>query len=86
MIRCSWSVQLSDGRALELLAYNIHRETRMGGELKREVAEAAANRGVEEGVTPGMGRGKWVDRVGEFYELGVTDQSAPISGYAVIQD
>jgi hypothetical protein len=45
MIRCSWSVQLSDDRALGLLVYNIYKETRVGGELKREVAEAAGNRG-----------------------------------------
>src|SRR5579863_6553997 len=64
MIRCSWPVQLSDEGALELLAYNIHRETRAGGELKREVREAAGNRGSGREGTRGWGgkMGGWGGR------------------------
>jgi hypothetical protein len=41
----SWSVQPSYDRALELLAHKIAQGCANSGELKREVAEAAGNRG-----------------------------------------
>jgi hypothetical protein len=41
----SWSVQPSDDRALELLAHKIAQGRANSGEVKREVAEAAGNRG-----------------------------------------
>jgi hypothetical protein len=41
------------------LPINIHRETRVGGELRREVAEAAGNRGGGRGGTAKWGGWKW---------------------------
>jgi O-acetyl-ADP-ribose deacetylase (regulator of RNase III) len=75
----SWSVQPSDDRALELLAYNIHREAREGGELKREVAEAAGNRGGGKCGTAEWGGWKWVDRAGRLYELCVRRPSESLN-------
>src|SRR5579862_9111469 len=54
---------------IELLAYNVHTETRVGGELRREVREAAGNRVGGRGGTARDGEGERVDRAGGFYEF-----------------
>jgi len=54
---------------IELLAHNIARQGARGGELKREVTEAAANRVGGKFGTAERGARKWVDRTGRLYEL-----------------